>query len=67
MLSDCARTRSLLESAGLTELPTCCKNGNFEGMQCRRGSCYCVDRNGNQQGVEKEEAKKNELNCVYNC
>lgn len=64
---NCARTRSLLKSAGLTELPTCCINGNFEGMQCRRGSCYCVDRNGNQQGMEKEEAKKNELNCVDNC
>jgi len=60
---NCARTSFLLERAGQTELPTCCDNGNFRRMQCQRGYCYCVDNNGNQQGVEKEEALKNELNC----
>lgn len=60
---NCARTSFLLERAGWTELPTCCDNGNFRAMQCYRGSCYCVDCNGNQQGKEKDEAEKDNLNC----
>jgi len=64
---NCARTSFLLKRAGQTELPTCCCNGNFREMQCRRGFCYCVDRNGNQQGKELEEAMKNELPCSDPC
>jgi hypothetical protein len=67
LLSDCARTSFLLERAGWTELPTCCENGNFRGMQCRRGLCYCVDCNGNQQEMEKNEAVKDELDCDDTC
>jgi len=36
-------------------------------MQCRRGLCYCVDHNGNQQEMEKNEAMKHELGCNDTC
>jgi hypothetical protein len=62
VFSDCARTRFLLEREGVTELPTCCDNGNFREKQCRRGLCYCVDCNGNQ--VEKES---NNSQCGDSC
>lgn len=64
---NCARTRFLLTREGETELPTCCRNGNFRRMQCRRGVCYCVDCNGNQQGKELDEATKDELKCNDPC
>lgn len=54
---NCARTRFLMERQGLTELPTCCANGNFRRKQCRRGLCYCVDCNGNQEGKETDSAQ----------
>jgi hypothetical protein len=57
VLSDCARTRFLLEREGVTELPTCCANGNFRKKQCRRGLCYCVDCNGNQEGKESKSVQ----------
>jgi hypothetical protein len=57
VLSDCARTRFLLERKGMTELPACCANGNFRRKQCRRGLCYCVDCNGNQEGKEMDSAQ----------
>ena len=66
-MSDCARTSFLLKRAGQAELPTCCSNGNFSRMQCRRGLCYCVDCNGNQKGMELDEARKDELNCDDSC
>lgn len=67
MLSDCARTRFLLKREGQTELPTCCENGNFRGLQCHREVCYCVDCNGNQQGMEVVEEMKGELKCAEPC
>jgi hypothetical protein len=63
VLSDCARTSFLLKRAGETELPVCCANGNFRRMQCRRGLCYCVDCDGNQLGIEWDEAMKDKLEC----
>jgi hypothetical protein len=57
LFSDCARTRFLLERKGKTELPTCCANGNFRRKQCRRGLCYCVDCNGNQEEKEMISAQ----------
>ncbi|XP_021934661.1 thyroglobulin-like isoform X2 [Zootermopsis nevadensis] len=64
---NCARTSFLLKQVGETELPICCDNGNFRRMQCRRGLCYCVDCNGNQLGIELDEAIKDELKCDDSC
>ncbi|KAJ9595074.1 hypothetical protein L9F63_013639, partial [Diploptera punctata] len=70
---NCARTRWLLQREKHTELPTCCENGNFRKMQCRRGKCYCVDCNGNQIEAEVDERDKltklscDETSCTAGC
>ena len=65
MISDCARTRWLLNKAGVVELPKCCSNGNYEAWQCRRNECYCIDKNGDQCGMEVSETDVSKLKC-YN-
>ncbi|XP_058794127.1 uncharacterized protein LOC131665904 isoform X2 [Phymastichus coffea] len=62
---NCARARQLLANAGVVELPDCCPNGNFQAWQCRRNDCFCVDNNGNQQGMEVNIEKLQKLKC-YN-
>ncbi|PSN37550.1 hypothetical protein C0J52_12554 [Blattella germanica] len=57
-------TRWLMKQEGLTELPSCCDNGNFKQMQCRRGECYCVDCNGNQLGVDSSNCKDTADSCT---
>ncbi|XP_045481840.1 uncharacterized protein LOC123685982 [Harmonia axyridis] len=41
----CAMATAIMSSV---EKPSCLKNGNYDPKQCRRGSCYSVDENGNQ-------------------
>ncbi|CAG9573646.1 unnamed protein product [Danaus chrysippus] len=54
----CAISSSLLSSS---ERPHCCSNGNFRPIQCRRGSCYCVDSDGRQEGMQTADI--NSLPC----
>lgn len=47
--------------------PTCEVNGNYSPIQCRRGVCRCVNKDGNQvckkPGCEVREADKDTLKC----
>lgn len=45
------------------EKPECCRNGNYNRMQCRRGWCRCVDQDGVQVIKEVEYHKRHELRC----
>ena len=45
---------------GALEKPQCCQNGNFNPVQCRRGTCYCVDADGSQD-VNKPENTEGEI------
>lgn len=49
------------------EKPTCLENGNYSPIQCRRGTCRCVDDDGNQvcksEECEVPEDQKNTLDC----
>lgn len=56
----CAKSRSLIT---LIEKPTCLQNGNYNPMQCRRGKCRCVDKNGNQNKLEVPYENKDDLKC----
>lgn len=47
----------------MDEKPTCCKNGNYAGMQCRRGMCRCVDTDGNQIVQEVHYSQQTNLPC----
>ncbi|XP_063977811.1 uncharacterized protein LOC135162839 isoform X2 [Diachasmimorpha longicaudata] len=58
---NCARTVWLLSQSGIEELPKCCSFGNFEHWQHRRKQYYCVDRNGDQIGLERDAPQ--DLNC----
>ncbi|XP_069686026.1 uncharacterized protein [Periplaneta americana] len=64
---NCARTRWLLEREEVEELPNCCSNGNFNRIQCRRGYCFCVDYNGNQEGLEVPEEDRDKVECGDGC
>ncbi|KAF5297135.1 hypothetical protein FQA39_LY02715 [Lamprigera yunnana] len=56
----CARVRDILKGA---EKPECCKNGNYEKIQRRRGLCRCVDENGNQIEKEVKCEEMDKLSC----
>ncbi|CAG9573638.1 unnamed protein product [Danaus chrysippus] len=56
--NECAISSSLLSSS---ERPHCCSNGNFRPIQCRRGSCHCVDSDGRQEGMQTADI--NSLPC----
>ncbi|KAK0090343.1 hypothetical protein PV325_001117 [Microctonus aethiopoides] len=62
---NCARNIWLLSSVGVSELPKCCSNGNFQLWQCRRNVCFCVDNNGDQIGLEVNNKDILKLSC-YN-
>ena len=57
----CAQTRNYLSP--LKHKPKCCKNGNFEAIQCLAGFCYCVDEFGIQTKPEVEQSQVNQLDC----
>ena len=61
MNCECALARKYLSY--LKPKPRCCTNGNFEGMQCLSGFCYCVNEFGVQEGIEVEQSQSNTLNC----
>ncbi len=66
MNCECAMTREYLSSG--SQKPECCKNGNYAGMQCVAGLCFCVDAYGRQVGLEVEQADANEkLQCEDYC
>ncbi|CAH1117319.1 unnamed protein product [Phaedon cochleariae] len=60
----CLRALSVMTT---NEKPSCLENGNYTPMQCRRGSCRCVDGNGNQvckaTPCEVNEIDKDTLKC----
>ncbi|KAF2885380.1 hypothetical protein ILUMI_20778 [Ignelater luminosus] len=59
----CARTRNIMIGE---EKPECCRNGNYNRIQCRRGLCRCVDQDGVQVQKEVEYYKRHELRCFNN-
>ena len=61
----CAQTRKYLSE--LKHKPKCCVNGNFEGMQCQSGFCFCVNEFGVQEGIEVEQSQVDQLNCPDFC
>ena len=65
MNCECAQARTYLSY--LKPKPRCCTNGNFEGMQCLSGFCYCVNEYGVQEGIEVEQSQSNTLNCKDFC
>lgn len=62
--SECLRASSIMTSI---ERPVCESNGNYSPIQCRRGTCRCVDSDGNQvcknDKCEVPENKRNTLDC----
>ncbi|XP_059614092.1 uncharacterized protein LOC132260156 [Phlebotomus argentipes] len=65
MTCNCARVEMLLREIGAFEIPSCCPNGNYPKMSCRRGFCYCTDENGNQTTSEVPHEEITTLEC-YN-
>lgn len=63
LVLDCARARTIINEY---EKPSCCSNGNYECIQCRKGLCRCVDTNGLQTVKEVDISEKNTLKCK-NC
>ncbi|CAH1110393.1 unnamed protein product [Psylliodes chrysocephalus] len=62
---DCKCVRASLITTN--EKPDCIENGNYAPIQCRRGSCRCVDSDGNQVcknvNCEVDEVNKVNLKC----
>lgn len=52
-----------MKASNLIEMPTCCVNGNYQKLHCRRGECYCIDKNGQQTTVEVNEDDISTLSC----
>ena len=65
MNCECAIARKYLSP--LKPKPKCCRNGNFYGMQCLAGFCYCVNEYGMQVGIEVEQSLSNTLSCPDFC
>ncbi|KAJ8925937.1 hypothetical protein NQ315_009789 [Exocentrus adspersus] len=63
---DCKCLRAVLLMTS-PETPTCAENGNYSPIQCRRGTCRCVDSNGNQvcngPNCEVPEIDRDSLQC----
>ncbi|XP_023312769.1 thyroglobulin-like [Anoplophora glabripennis] len=61
---NCLRANLIITSV---EKPTCEVNGNYSPIQCRRGTCRCVDNNGNQvcksSVCEVAEIDRDTLKC----
>lgn len=61
---ECSRALLVITS---DEKPICDDNGNYHPIQCRRGTCRCVDSDGNQlcktEKCEVPENQKDALDC----
>ncbi len=63
---ECAWTRKYLPNG--VPKPTCCDNGNFKGIQCQGGFCFCVDKFGRQIGKEVDQLDIDQLqDCEDHC
>ena len=45
--------------------PVCCENGSYRPIQCRGGVCFCVNSNGDQEGIEVALTETSKLNCSF--
>ncbi len=65
MNCECALAKEYLALG--SRKPECCANGNYKGMQCVAGLCFCVDQYGRQTQLEVDQMDANSLNCPDFC
>ena len=65
MNCECAMARKYLSP--LSTKPSCCKNGNFMGKQCKEGFCFCVNMYGQQIAEEFDQLDPDQPDCEDFC